>query len=214
MAMRPSALALPVLLAGLVGASACGLVSGLDSLNVEDASSVDGSQVDAAVDSPTGDGGEGDASSIDSASDCKSPKGPFTNDSGPYCPFQGDGSVNGDCVTFDHCCIYSDDASTPSVCAASNVTCGNNVVADYQCNETNDCPNATTTPPKCCLTAGAVALASGCTYYEGKNVTGTTCTSSGMPCMTQLCGSNADCSPGFTCTPFVTRGIWLGFCLN
>jgi hypothetical protein len=189
--------------------AACGLISGLDSLSVEDASTFDGStSSDTAASDVVVSDGQQDASSSDADSDCKTAKTPVTDDSGPFCPYQGDGSTSGNCATGQQCCEYVD-AGTPSTCQSFQIPCGVNVLEDFECDETNDCPPTSTA--ECCLT-GTVQLTPGCSYYEGKNVTGTTCVTGQQPCVTQICGSSADCPGGHVCTPLDVRGIWLGFC--
>lgn len=138
--------------------------------------------------------------------DCKSPKGPFEEDAGPYCPYQADGGT-AYCGT-DHCCIPAQASGQPSYCSAS--ACAFDAGgADFQCNETADCTGGKV----CCLTApGHTGQDVGCTsYYYIASEHGTQCMTS---CGTQpqICGQNSDCPSGMTCISTDTLGMWLGTC--
>jgi hypothetical protein len=150
----------------------------------------------------------------DAGADCKTPNGPFTTDGGPFCPFQqgaDGGTLFSDCQNGQHCCIPGS-TSTPSTCQASTCTFAADAAtnADFQCNESNDCPNNQV----CCENAGAeVQQDPGCTsYWFVSKQHGTTCMNSCPSGQAQICGSSADCKNGGTCVPVNTKAIWLGAC--
>jgi hypothetical protein len=149
----------------------------------------------------------------DAGADCKTvPTGaPFTTDSGPFCPFQGDGSTFGACADGQHCCLPSTGNSTcAATCQFTNPDASN---SDFQCNETNDC----TTGQVCCENAGAqIQQDLGCTQYDFVSKQhGTTCVQTSCPAgQAQICGSTADCSGGKTCFPVNTKAMWLGVCVG
>ncbi len=151
----------------------------------------------------------------DAGADCKTvpSNAPFTTDAGPFCPFQGDGGVFAACDNGQHCCVPGSGASTCQdagcVFAADAAT-----NADFQCQETNDCPANNV----CCENAGSqVQQDLGCTAYDFvSKQKGTSCVQ-GTACgagQGQVCGSTADCSGGKTCFPLNTKGIWLGVCIG
>ncbi len=175
-------------------------MSGLDSLSVSDGSTSD-SSVDAATDALVGD-----------ASECGTTKGPFTSDAGPKCPWvlvKDGGSLQDiNCDNGQQCCQFSENASVASTCSAAAIPCGAGVIVDWRCEESNDCPALVA--PVCCLQGTVIAAPPPCAHYEGVSVTSASCASacSGP----QLCGTAADCPSGLSCLPFVTKGVWQGFC--
>ncbi len=153
----------------------------------------------------------------DAGADCKTvPTGaPFETDAGPYCPFQASadgGTKFGACGQGFHCCDYTS-GSNPSVCEPNGTACafeaGTN--ADFQCNETADCPNGNV----CCMSNGAtLGQDLGCSYFFASKDHGTSCVQ-GTACpgtQLQICGQTADCPNGKTCQPLNTLAVWLGVC--
>jgi len=148
--------------------------------------------------------------------DCKTvPTGaPFETDSGPYCPFQASpdgGQLFGPCGRGNHCCDFTS-GSNPSTCEPLATACtfeaGTN--ADFQCNETADCPNGSI----CCMNANAtLGQDQGCTYFFASKDHGTSCvTGTTCPGPIQVCGQTADCPSPKTCMPMDTLAVWLGVC--
>ncbi len=148
--------------------------------------------------------------------DCKTvPTGaPFETDSGPYCPFQAaadGGELFGPCGRGNHCCDFTS-GSNPSTCDPLATACpfeaGTN--ADFQCNETADCPNGSI----CCMSASAtLGQDQGCSYFFASKDHGTSCvTGTTCPGPIQVCGQTADCPSGMTCQPLDTLAVWLGVC--
>ena len=84
----------------------------------------------------------------DGGADCKTvpEAAPFTTlDSGPFCPFQGDGSTFASCTNAEHCCLPCSGAGCgSSVCTPNGTACvfakDAATNSDFQCNESNDCP--------------------------------------------------------------------------
>jgi len=165
----------------------------------------------------TQDQNNGDTGPQDAGADCKNiPDGaPFnTVDSGPFCPFQGDGSTFGPCQPTEHCCLP---ASGNSTCTANGTACvfakDAATNSDFQCNETNDC----TSGQVCCENAGALIQQDlGCTKYDFvSGQKGTSCVQTSCPQgQGQICGSTADCPQGKTCFPVNTKAMWLGVCVS
>ena len=191
--------------------SAC---SGDDS-TVKDSGPKDSTSTDTGnKDVVTQDQNSGDSSPQDAGPDCKTVNGPFTNDSGPFCPFQGDGSTFASCLPTEHCCLP---ASGNSTCTPNGTACTFTKDAatnsDFQCNETNDC----TTGQVCCENAGAqIQQDPGCTQYDFvSGQKGTSCVQTACPAgQGQICGSTADCPTGKTCFPVNTKAMWLGVCVS
>jgi len=164
----------------------------------------------------TQDQNNGDTGPKDAGADCKNvPDGaPFTTDSGPFCPFQGDGSTFTSCLGTEHCCLPAKGNST---CTPNGTACVFAADAatnsDFQCDETNDC----TTGQVCCENAGALIQQDpGCTMYDFvSGQKGTSCVQTACPQgQGQVCGSNADCPTGKTCFPVNTKAMWLGVCVS
>jgi hypothetical protein len=178
----------------------------------KDQTSGDTSKPDTGTPDTGTDGGPKDANT----SDCKNvpEAAPFTTDSGPFCPFQGDGSTFGACLGTEHCCLP---ASGNSTCTPNGTACtfakDAATNSDFQCNETNDC----TTGQVCCENAGALIQQDpGCTMYDFvSGQKGTSCVQTSCPQgQAQVCGSNADCTGGKTCFPVNTKAMWLGVCVS
>jgi hypothetical protein len=167
-----------------------------------------------AQDVVTQDQNNGDTGAQDAGPDCKTVNGPFTNDAGPFCPFQGDGSTFGSCTNAQHCCLPS---SGNSMCTPNGTACtfakDASTNSDFICNETNDCQ----TGQVCCENAGAqIQQDLGCTQYDFvSGQKGTSCVATACPAgQGQICGSTADCTGGKTCFPLNTKAMWLGVCVS
>jgi hypothetical protein len=200
--------------AALVGLGMAGSLSACSGDNTKaDAGGKDATTDTAKQDSGGQDAGNDVINDVNTA-DCKKvpANAPFTTDSGPFCPFGGDGSTFAPCNTGEHCCLPSTGSSTCSgtACVFSNDASTN---SDFQCNETNDC-NA---GEVCCENAGSeVQQDPGCTTYDYVSKQhGTSCVSTSCPSgQAQVCGSDSDCPTGKTCFPTNTKAIWLGVCIG
>ena len=171
--------------------------------------------------STTGDDGGGGGS--DAGADCsKVPKLHPEPDAGVYCPFQADSGAgaSSNCAANQHCCIYAQDAGRSSECLPNGTLCfGETMVdgglsvatggADFECNEPGDCPSA---GDQCCLN-GTPTKDPTCGTYFGSKVHGAFCKPSCTAGEFVICETQTECTTG-TCTPFSTKTIQIGACVQ
>lgn len=172
-------------------------------------------EVDAGRTSDTKDAGDEAAPPGDAGADANVVCGPaghvFTSENGPFCPFQAD-DVFDNCALGEHCCEYAEELGKPSVCRAGMTACDVEIATgfDWRCDERNDCPGG-----QVCCFAGAITPHALCAdrYSASPDVHASACRPTACAAgETQMCGSQADCPLGTTCTGMRLRGKHFGFC--
>ncbi|HEY1693511.1 MAG TPA: hypothetical protein VGG39_15190 [Polyangiaceae bacterium] len=233
---RPDAASFPDAGGGADGAAGNDGGQGVDSSgdDAAETSADSGGNADGGSSAEGGAGDAGDAASSEGGLiDCGGSPTLHEDEAGViYCGF--DGTADLTCGVGQECCLGGAQGGgvfAPQECATTGAVCPNAAVPDagapaipIECTQIADCTaNGATSAVACCLQgATPPAVPAGCSYPKATEGTAVVCESSDAgatgprPCAqgeVQICGTQADCPTGTTCTPGKWKIFQVGFCM-